>query len=173
MTAGMVAMVAALAVLALGVATVEPAAVPLLCLPLLLVVSRVGGAGIDLSVSDAALAAATLVTVVTPRPFSPALRNLLWLSALYQFATLFTVVAHPHAANTVEWFHAWMLVSGALLVGWTIGRSGSGRRAFWPMSCPPGAALRAPSCFTMCTATISSTSLILWRKRRGAQMFSA
>ena len=36
------------------------------------------------------------------------------------------MVAHPHAANTVEWFHAWMLVSGALLVGWTIGRSGSG-----------------------------------------------
>jgi len=43
---------------------------------------------------------------------------------VYQFATLFTVIANPYTANVVEWVHAWMLVSGALVVGWTIGRAG-------------------------------------------------
>ncbi|MBK9697984.1 MAG: hypothetical protein IPO80_11590 [Propionibacteriaceae bacterium] len=33
-------------------------------------------------------------------------------------------MANPFLANTVEWFHAWVSVSGALLVGWTIGRAG-------------------------------------------------
>lgn len=121
----MLAVGAGLAILALGITAAEPAAIPLLAMPLLLVVYRVGGGGLDLSVSDLALAAATMVALIfAPRPFSPAMRNLLWLSALYQFATLFTVIANPYRANVVEWFHAWMLISGALIVGWTIGRSG-------------------------------------------------
>lgn len=114
-------------VLALGVTVADPAAVPLLTMPVLLVAARVGGSGIDLSASDAALGIATVVALVfTPRPFSPALRNLLWLSAIYQFTTLFTVVANPDVSGMVEWVHAWMLVAGALVVGWTAGRSGHG-----------------------------------------------
>lgn len=125
-----IAIVAALAVLALGVTAAEPAAIPLLAMPLLPVVYRVGGGGLGLSVSDVALFAATLAALVfAPRPFSPALRNLLWLNALYQFATLFTVIANPYPANVIEWFHAWMLVSGALIVGWTLGSRGFGAHA--------------------------------------------
>lgn len=117
-------------VLALGLTAAEPAAIPLVAIPLLLVVRRVGSAGVDLSVSDAALGVATVAALVfAPRPFSPALRNLLWLSALYQFATLFTVVANPYVSGAVEWVHAWMLVSGALVVGWTVGRCGRARAA--------------------------------------------
>lgn len=124
----LLALAASAAVLILGITAAEPAAVPLLAMPLLLVAQRVGGSGIALSVSDAALIGATMLALVfTPRPFSPALRNLLWLSALYQGATLFTVVANPFLANTVEWFHAWVLVSGSLIVGWTIGRTGHAR----------------------------------------------
>ncbi|WOP17203.1 O-antigen ligase family protein [Raineyella sp. LH-20] len=115
-------------VLALGLTVADPAAIPLMAMPLLLVVKRVGTSEVDLSLSDAALGIATVTALVfAPRPFSRPLRTLLWLSALYQFATLFTVVANPFLAGVIEWFHAWMLVAGALLVGWTIGRTGHAR----------------------------------------------
>lgn len=120
-----IALAIAGAILVLGITAAEPAVIPLLAVPLLLVGHRVGAGSVNVSVSDAALLMATVVALVfTTRPLSPVLRNLLWLSALYQFATLFTVVANPFLANTVEWFHAWVSVSGALLVGWTIGRAG-------------------------------------------------
>ncbi|QGF23881.1 O-antigen ligase family protein [Raineyella fluvialis] len=115
-------------VLALGVTVAEPAMIPLMAMPLLLVVKRVGGTGLDLSVSDAALGVATVTALVfAPRPFSATFRNLLWLSAIYQFAILFTVVANPYASGVVEWAHSWLLVAGALVVGWTVGRSGHAR----------------------------------------------
>ena len=83
--------------------------------------------GIDLSLSDFALAAAAVPALfLARRPFSPGLRAVLWASAVYQFATLITVVNNPYAANAVEWAHAWMLVSGALLVGWAVGANGHG-----------------------------------------------
>lgn len=119
--------IVALVVLALGITAAEPAAIPLVTMPILVVVARIP-VGTGLSVSDAALLGATLAAVVfAPRPFSPPLRALLWLSALYQIATLFTVLANPFTENVVEWFHAWMLVSGALLAGWAVGRSGFAR----------------------------------------------
>lgn len=115
----------ALFVLALGITAAEPAAIPLLAVPFLVVVRRADLGPVDLSISDIALALATLTALVfTQRPLSRPLRNMLWLNGLYQAATLFTVLLNPFTANTVEWFHAWMLVSGALLVGWTIGRAG-------------------------------------------------
>lgn len=116
------------AVLLLGISAWQPALVPVAASPLFLVAYRVGGGSVDLSLSDAVLGVCTLLVVAfAPHPFRKELRTLLWLDALYQFATLFTVIANPHRAGTVEWFHAWMLVSGALLVGWTIGRAGYGR----------------------------------------------
>lgn len=118
------------AVLLLGVTAAEPAAIALAAMPVLVVVHRLSVGAVDLSYSDAALAiAAAAALVFAPRPFSPALRNLLWLNALYQFATLVTVLLNPNRANVVEWFHAWALVSGALLVGWTAGRRGHARFA--------------------------------------------
>ena len=52
------------------------------------------------------------------------MRQVMWLGVLYQFATLFTVIRNPYTANLVEWFHAGLLVLGALVVGWAIGRRG-------------------------------------------------
>ena len=52
-----------------------------------------------------------------------------WLNLVYQFATLFTVIVNPYVLNTVEWFHAWLLVSGALIVGWALGAAGYARLA--------------------------------------------
>ena len=120
--------VIALAVLSIGLTAVQPGLIPVAVLPLLLVILRVGGGGVDLSLSDFALAAATLpALLLARRPFSPGLRAVLWASATYQFATLVTVVNNPYAANAVEWAHAWLMVSGALVVGWAVGANGHAR----------------------------------------------
>ena len=114
--------------LAIGVTAVQPGLIPLAVLPLLLVVLRIGSGGIDLSLSDFALAAAVIpALLLAKRPFSSGLRAVLWASALYQFATLISVVNNPYAANAVEWAHAWVLVAGSLLVGWAVGANGHGR----------------------------------------------
>lgn len=122
----------AIAVLVIGasVTASQPMAIALMALPGLFVVQRIGLGGGDLSVSDVALAAAFGTTILLGiRPFSSPMRKLLWLNLGYQFATLMTVLINPYAQNTFEWFHAWLLVSGALVVGWSLGRAGFGRLA--------------------------------------------
>lgn len=127
-TQPLVVVAAALVVLGLGLSLVEPATLPVLAMPTLLAVVRVEAGGVDLSASDLFLAVALWpALLLAPRPYSPPMRTLLWLSAAYQTATLFTVLANPGVANTVEWFHAWLLVAGALVVGWSVGRHGHAR----------------------------------------------
>ncbi|WP_194397260.1 O-antigen ligase family protein [Microbacterium atlanticum] len=107
-----------------------PLAVALMATPALFIPVRAGLGGADLSVSDVALAAAFGTAILLGhRPYSRPLRQILWLNLVYQFATLFTVIVNPYAANTVEWFHAWLLVSGAIIVGWALGRAGYARPA--------------------------------------------
>lgn len=123
---------AALSGLLIGVVLTgsAPMAIPLLAMPALFVVERVSiGVG-DLTASDVALAAAFGSAVLLgKRPYSAPLRQLLWLNLIYQFATVFTVIINPNLANTIEWFHAWLLVSGSLVVGWALGRAGFARIA--------------------------------------------
>ena len=107
-----------------------PLAIALFAMPGLLISQRIGLGGGDLSVSDAALAAAFgTALLLGHRPYSKPLRQLLLINLVYQFATLFTVVVNPYALNTIEWFHAWLLVSGALIVGWALGAAGHARLA--------------------------------------------
>lgn len=107
-----------------------PLAIALMAMPALFVSSRAGMGGTDLSVSDVALAAAFGTAILLgQRPFSRPVRQILWLNLVYQFATLLTVIVNPYVANTVEWFHAWLLISGALIVGWSLGRAGYARLA--------------------------------------------
>ncbi len=123
-----VAVTLALLVLVVGLTAYEPVALPILAMPALVVVERVGGGGVDLSLSDFALFGAFWFALFfAPRPYSAPMRSLLWLSALYQVATLFTVIVNPFTANIVEWFHAWLSVAGALVVGWAVGRAGRAR----------------------------------------------
>ena len=111
----------------LGLTLADPTVIPLLAMPVLLVVVRVSAGGIALSVSDVVLFVAFWPAVVLGRrPYSPPMRSLLWLTAVYQACTLFTVVANPFTANAVEWFHAWFLTGGALIIGWALGRAGRG-----------------------------------------------
>jgi len=105
----------------------EPIALPVLAMPALLLVNRVGG---TLSVSDFVLFAAFWPALLfARRPLGRTLRNLLWANAFYQVTVLFTVIANPYLANAVEWVHSWLLVGGALLVGWAIGAAGWARLA--------------------------------------------
>lgn len=109
----------------------KPLAIALVATPGLFIVQRVGFGGGGLSVSDVALAAAFgSALLLGQRPYSAPLRQLLWLNLIYQFTTLLTVLVNPFAANTIEWFHAWLLVSGALIVGWALGAAGYARLTF-------------------------------------------
>ncbi len=126
----MVSVGIALGALALGLTLLDPVALPTLAVPAMAIVLRVGGSGTNLSLSDVALAAAFVPAVLLcHRPVSRDLATILGLNAAYQFATLLTVVANPYAANVIEWFHAYLLVSGSLVVGWAVGRAGRGPMA--------------------------------------------
>ncbi|MEI9513592.1 O-antigen ligase family protein [Agromyces sp. CCNWLW213] len=112
----------------------KPLAIALMAMPALFVAQRAAIGGTDVSASDVALAAAFGSAVLLGhRPYSPELRAMLWFNLGYQFATLFTVIVNPFMQNTVEWFHAWLLISGALVVGWAVGRAGYARWAFTAM----------------------------------------
>lgn len=117
----------AAAVLVLGISAVDAAVLPLLALPILYVSARVAVGGTDLSVSDVALGIGVIpAALFAPRPLSAPMRSILWLTVVYQVSTLFTVIANPYPANAIEWVHAWVLIAGALLLGWAVGRSGHG-----------------------------------------------
>ncbi|MGW9631496.1 O-antigen ligase family protein [Agromyces sp. NPDC055520] len=112
----------------------KPLAIALMAMPALFVAQRAGIGGADISASDVALAAAFgTALLLGHRPYSRELRAMLWFNFGYQFATLTTVIVNPFWQNTVEWFHAWLLISGALIVGWAIGRAGYARWAFTAM----------------------------------------
>ncbi|GAA1406937.1 O-antigen ligase family protein [Oerskovia paurometabola] len=135
-------------VLVVGMTIYEPAAMPILAMPAMVVVQRVGGDAVNLSLSDFALFGAFWFALFfTQRPLSRPMRSLLWLSAFYQVATLFTVIANPYTANTVEWFHAWLSVGGALLVGWAVGRAGRARLGL-TLFMIPCLIIAALTCFT-------------------------
>jgi len=123
---------AAIGVLVVGVVLSfsKPMAIVLMAMPALFISERVGFGGTDLSVSDVALAAAFGTAILLGhRPYSRPLRAMLLVNLVYQFATLFTVIVNPFTANTVEWFHAWLLISGGMLIGWAVGRAGYARLA--------------------------------------------
>lgn len=109
-------------------ALAQPVLLPLLAMPMIVVVARFGAGPVDMTISDWMLGLAFWPAVLfAPRPFSDTMRRLLWLNAIYQAATLFTLIANPYSANSVEWVHAWLLVTGALVVGWVVGASGHAR----------------------------------------------
>ena len=113
--------------LALGLTLLDPIAIPTLAVPALVVVNRFGAAGLNMSLSDVVLAAAFVPAVLLcHRPVSRELATIVGLNGVYQFTTLLTVIVNPYAANLIEWVHAWLLVSGALFVGWAVGRGGRG-----------------------------------------------
>ena len=146
--ANSVVMAVALSALVVGVVLTssKPMAIALIATPALFVTQRLDAAGADISASDVALLAGFGTAVLLgERGYSRPLRLILWANLLYQFATLFTVIVNPHTANTIEWFHAWLLVSGALIFGWALGKGGYARTAL---------ALMVIACFVLAAGTI-------------------
>ena len=118
----MYAIMAGVAVIAVGLAAVDLGLVAALSVPATLVMERVGG---FLSVSDVVLAAATVIglMLISWRE-AHELKGLVWLGVIYQAALVPTLVLNPYSANLIEWVHEGVLIIGSLIVGWVIGRRG-------------------------------------------------
>jgi polysaccharide biosynthesis protein PslJ len=111
-----------------GMTLMDSAIIPLLLVVPILVSYRVAIGGADLTFSDAALFFAFFpAAIFAQRPYTPAMRSLIWCAVTYEVLTLFTVIANPYRANAIEWVHAGLLTVGALVVGWSIGREGHAR----------------------------------------------
>jgi polysaccharide biosynthesis protein PslJ len=118
------ALLAAAAILLVGMLSVSPLVLPVIAFPSILLLARVGS-GTGLSISDAVLFFATICALLELRTReSPELRAMLWLVVAYQAAILPAVVRNHYRASVIEWWHEVFLVAGALVVGWVVGRRG-------------------------------------------------
>jgi O-antigen ligase len=146
------AVLAGVAVLAIGMAAVDLSMVAVLAFPATLVMIRVGGA---LSVSDVILAAATVPCLLLMRFKEAAdLKPLIWLAITYQAMLIPTLALNPYGSNFIEWVHEAFLVAGSLVVGWVAGRRGHALKTI---------NIYIFCCFGMAIAAIIA-SLIGWAK---------
>jgi hypothetical protein len=124
---GSYAIVAAVTILAVGLASTDIGLIPVMAFPATLLMMRVGGA---LSVSDVVLAAAALPAVLLYKSAeAEEMRPLIWLGVIYQAALLPGLLLNPYRDNIQEWVHELFLVLGSLVVGWVVGRRGQARTA--------------------------------------------
>lgn len=123
---GTVAILVAIGVLAVGIASTDIVLLPVLAFPATLVMIRTG----PLSVSDLVLAMAMLPAILLyRRAEAKDLQPLLWAGITYQALLVPTLLLNPYAENFLEWVHELVLVIGGLLVGWVVGRHGKARTA--------------------------------------------
>lgn len=121
------AITVAVAVLVLGVASMDLTLVPVMAVPATLVLMRVGG---EVAAADVVLAAGTLIALFMLRGSGAlAMQPLLIAGSLYLLATVPTLIVNPYNANLIEWVHEVFLVLGSMLVGFVIGRQGRARLA--------------------------------------------
>lgn len=117
----------AVALLVLGVASVDMTLVPIVAVPATLALMRVGG---EIAVADVALAAGTIVALFLLRGSGAlAMQPLLVAGSLYLVLAVPTLIINPYTANLVEWVHEVFLVLGSMVVGFAIGRGGRARMA--------------------------------------------
>lgn len=117
----------AVALLVLGVASVDMTLVPIVAVPATLALMRVGG---EIAAADVALAAGTIVGLFLLRGSGAlAMQPLLVAGSLYLVLAVPTLIINPYTANIVEWVHEVFLVLGSMVVGFVIGRGGRARVA--------------------------------------------
>ena len=86
-----------------GLTLVDSAIIPLLFVVPTLATLRIALGGTDLTISDAALFFAFFpAAIFAQRPYTPAMRSVLWCCITYEVLTLFTVIALPLALWLVE-----------------------------------------------------------------------
>jgi hypothetical protein len=111
----------------LGVASMDLTLVPVVSVAGTLLLMRVGD---FVSVSDAVLAAAALVSLVIVRGRGVGtMRTLLYAGSVYLVLAIPTLVWRPFTDNYVEWIHEVVLVLGSMIVGFAIGREGKAHAA--------------------------------------------
>jgi hypothetical protein len=117
-------------VLALGIFVIDPIFLAVLVLPGSVLVQRVGGGSVNLSVTDLVTFAAALICLFHVE-WSRAthLRKFLLGIVWYQAILILVVVAHPFRGDIVEWFHRFSYLAGAALVGWVVGYRGRARQS--------------------------------------------
>lgn len=127
----MIGLGVAVAVLALGLTVAEPALIPVIVLPISLIGARAPLGSTGISYADVAMGVAVWPAVLLgARPYSLAVRQILWAVAAYEAVTLLTLVATPTRFGAIEWAHQLLLLAGSLLVGWAVGRRGLARLGF-------------------------------------------
>ncbi|MBP1078582.1 O-antigen ligase [Microbacterium terrae] len=120
------ALLLALAVLLIAVAAIDMSLVPVLAVPGVFLVQRIGPmSGSDLLLGLSVLIALLLIRgrgIITMQP-------LLWSGAFYLALTMPQLILNRYAENYIEWLHEVALVLGAMVVGFVIGREGHARLA--------------------------------------------
>lgn len=118
---GSLAIMFALAVLFIGLASTNIALIPLMAFPAVLLPMRTG----PLSLTDLVLIAATVPAfLLYRRAEAKDLQQFIWLGIAYQALLVPTLILNPYLANLIEWVHELFMVIGGLLVGWVVGRRG-------------------------------------------------
>lgn len=121
------ALPAALVILLLAIGFVDLTYVLVIAfLASVLVFGRVG----PLSIADLALGIAVIIALLKLRGRGiQRMQPLLWAGAFYLALTMPQLLLNRYAENYIEWVHEVMLVLGAAIVGFVIGREGKARLA--------------------------------------------
>ncbi len=117
-------------VLLVGVLVADPVLLAVIVLPGALLIQRVGGASLNLSVADLLVFLGAIVCLFQVKwSEAPMLRRFLVVIVWYQAVLLLVVVAHPFRGDVIEWFHRLSYLAGSVLVGWVIASHGRARQA--------------------------------------------
>lgn len=120
------ALIIALGALLVAVAAIDMSLVPVLAVPGVFIVQRMG----PMSGSDLLLAIAVIVSLILVRNRGlSTMQPLLWSGAFYVALTAPQLILNRYAENYIEWAHELALVLGGLIVGFVIGRDGHARLA--------------------------------------------
>jgi polysaccharide biosynthesis protein PslJ len=122
--------IAAVAFLGVVLAIIEPMLIAALAVPGVLIVHRVGGADLNLSVSDLLTVAGTAAALPFLRSDMRTTQRILKIGLLYEVIMIVVVAAHPNTKSIFEWWHRLFLVGGCIIIGAALGRA---RRASLPV----------------------------------------
>ncbi|HVF20788.1 MAG TPA: hypothetical protein VNA14_11165, partial [Mycobacteriales bacterium] len=125
------ALVAAVAFAGLAAVTRHPAALAVAAVPGALAARRLDLALVDLTYSDALVAAAGMcaLPVIASRRLRHGAQPVLWALAGYLACLAASLAVNPSARGALEWLHRLALVGGSLAIGIVLVHTGLHRRA--------------------------------------------